>query len=343
MNNVLFVVDKKNSALYTAALERAKSIGGQVIVANDFANPTQLLKKLVNFEPAIILFCWRRALMDCINLKFSRKIYEQIDSKHVIVFLVPDHLGTEGAFTKEELEIIKASDYYVVTSKLLFDIYAKSFDKNPPLKVFHDLPNIETIVKIKNEIRRSITTKPKVIWIGNSKWGKRQGMKDHKGLENIIRPLQSLFAEHDNCLDLEIIDSEKKFIPHKEVLGKIRASDLLIQVSRSEGTGLPVLEALGLETKVLTPMIGIAGELFEYKNEFILHDLDVNLIHEKIHSLVNKDLEETMREIYERYIVNSLQEKLVFLKRSKHLPNLKSLKSRLRIRLYWIYRYFFHS
>jgi glycosyltransferase involved in cell wall biosynthesis len=146
----------------------------------------------------------------------------------------------------------------------------------PPKKILHDMPNRKMIEVTRANQLRSKQSKTRVIWVGNSKWGKKQGFHDHKGFYEVVKPLKNLLQNCDSNIVLEIIDSGESRISYELVLQKIRDSDVLIQTSSSEGTGLPLLEALGLETDVITTDVGVASEVLGKGNtsKFIGKNLD---------------------------------------------------------------------
>jgi hypothetical protein len=340
MKKMIYVVDKKKSALHTAASARVTITGGKILIANEFRSPIELLESIYKENNGIILFCWRKAFADIISLKTCVNLYEKMNNNFTFSFLVPDHMGLELNFKKIESKMISACDYYVVTSKILFDEYCKSYPEQTPIAILHDLPNIQLIEKIRNEFPKKIDTKIKVIWVGNSKWGHRQGFKDHKGFEEFIKPLQSYISKHaDNCT-IEIIDSNFKYLDETETLKHIRDSDILIQVSKNEGTGLVILEALGLETNVITTKVGIVGELFEEDEIQVLSNIEISDIYGKIYLIINSNSTKLMRSRYEKYIKQAKQEKLLFFNKPNKFISSSSIKQKFFIYFYWQYRYF---
>jgi len=340
MGKIIYIVDKKGSAIHTAALSRVSLLGGKVYIANEYMSPQILLKNILKENSGIVLFAWRKALADSIYLKSARNYYNKLDSKFVIVFLIPDHLGLDDKKQGIELAMINAVDYYLVTSQILLYKYRDRYVDNPPKGILHDLPNLIAIDQIKKNIPKIKGVKHKIIWVGNSRWGVRQGAKDHKGLADTIVPLNEIIKQHNNCVDFEIVDSRKRFIKHKDVLKKIRTSDLLIQVSKSEGTGLPLLEAIGLETSVLSTDVGVAKEILSDPQYFIDSFDDVEEIHNKVHQLLEKRSTFILSDNYNKYIDSILKEELVPLKKNNIMPFYASTKNRIKIRLFWYYRYF---
>ena len=85
-------------------------------------------------------------------------------------------------FIESEKKLLEMCHYYYVTNLQLFSHYCNLLPDKKPLGVLHDLPDIQLINKVRQRVNKpKFSEKPKVIWIGNSKWGSRQGVKDHKG------------------------------------------------------------------------------------------------------------------------------------------------------------------
>jgi glycosyltransferase involved in cell wall biosynthesis len=71
----------------------------------------------------------------------------------------------------------------------------------------------------------------------------------------------------------------------------------LLQVSKSEGSGLPILEALGLGTQVLTTPVGISKEILSISSDRNFTSRNVDEVHQKLHQLV-KDAKISDRALY---------------------------------------------
>lgn len=340
MTKIIYVVDKNNSALHIAAMSRTKLAGGEILFANQYKSPLELLKRIDKEFSGVVLFCWRKALIDILCLRKAQNYYKDIKNRFTIIFLIPDHLGIDSKYGVQEIELIKASDSYLVTNRMLYYDYSERYIECPPAAIYHDLPNLEEIEKIINNISKKDSLKKRIIWVGNSKWGNRQGANDHKGFKSIITPLQHLIHEHGNCFDFKIIDSRKALINNLEVLKLIRTSDILLQVSKSEGTGLPILEAAGLETNILTTPVGIVPEFFN-NTEFLLQEKpDAEMVHAKLHSNSHVDLGKSLRNQFENYVKSISAEKLPNNKKLIELPKIKQLWVRVMIHMYWLFRYY---
>ncbi len=342
---IVFVVDKKNSALYTNAYSRKLSTQDKVIVANEYSSPIKLLDKLLCESADIVFFTWRQAVFDSLLADNSLKKLALLRAQSLLGVLIPDHLGLMQERIQFEKKILDVCDYYFVTNMLLKEKYEENFGDFPPLAILHDLPNTELINSIKNTFPRIANNPPKIIWVGNSKWGARQNIKDHKGYFRCIEPLKHVILNHRCCFDFEVIDSSKEFVPQEKVLEKIRKSDILIQASRSEGTGIPLLEALGLGTPILTTPVGISMELLNMNPLHFIIDSDANKIHEQLHQIFDTNLIGTdvhLMYIFDRYISAARSENVIFNrigKRNINIVRYNNLRLQIKTKLIWIYRY----
>lgn len=339
MEKIIYVVDKKNSALYTAALSRIALSGGKMLIANEYINPSHLLKDIYKEGGGIVLFCWRKVLGDIISLNRSLKIYKEFDENFTFAFLIPDHMGLETKFENIEAKMINASEYYVVTSKLLFDLYSEKYTTKSPKTIYHDLPNLKLIEDVRKDFQKSKSQKTKIIWVGNSKWGRRQGYKDHKGFEEYVKPLKEYCEKYLNNFTVEIIDSSVNSFNQQETLRHIRESDILIQVSKSEGTGMVILEAFGLETHVLTTNVGIAGEFFSEDDYHMINDKSIQGLINSLEYIVSNASTENERIGYEEYIDRVRSENLVAVTKSRKINEQTSMFFSIKICVYWLYRY----
>lgn len=342
--SLFLVVDNSKSALFIAASARAKIENAKVIAASDFASSAQLIRELIQQNPEVVLFSWRKALLDSSVNKRGLKLLAQLREKTSIGILIPDHLGLEPLHFESEVKTLQLSDFYLVTSELLFSLYSNRLNTYPPHGVLHDIPNHELIRRIRLENTNALGKKPTIIWVGNSKWGERYGFIDHKGFAEVIQPLQKLIHLHDNCMILEVIDSSKNRLKQTDVLRRIRDANVLLQVSKSEGSGLPILEALGLGTQVLTTPVGISREVLSIFSDRNFTSRNINEVHQKLHQLV-KDAKISDRASYvktfEEYVQSASVEGIPkgiyrqiiseeYMNRSRTIP----------VQIAWIIRYF---
>lgn len=311
------VVDSEHSALGTAAISRSKLLNAEVIFALDFQSPEKLLKRLLSKNLDLVLFSWRQSLIDILNVSSTSNL-NLFQKKSLLVVLIPDHLGESESFHRDEIRLLKYVDYYLVTSQKLFDFYSLLPDIPKPAGIFHDIPNVELIRQVRE--KALVKRQNQAVWVGNSKWGHRQGFRDHKGFNTIVQPLRSIFSRHSHCTSLVTIDSAIDRKSNMETLQIIQESGVLLQTSRSEGTGLPVLEALGLGTTPISSDVGIAKEILgNFSNLIVAPDAEV--FHSTIHS---ERIHPSLREceainIFENFITLISNEKLPAYERNEKI------------------------
>jgi glycosyltransferase involved in cell wall biosynthesis len=95
-------------------------------------------------------------------------------------------------------------------------------------------------------------------------------------------------------------------VDNLSVLREIASSRILIQTSNSEGTGLPLLEALALGTTPITNKVGIAEEiLIGPLSEFVINN-DINQYFNKIVEVApTQQNQEELAEVFNKYLENS--------------------------------------
>ena len=337
--SVVFVVDSDKSALYTAACARTEVSGGSVVVANQFSSPNSLLIFLLKKKQKTIIFSWRQGLLDCTYSAKGQYLLKKIQERTAIGVLIPDHLGLEQRHWSKELTILGLCDYYMVTSNLLFEKYSQLVPEFPPISILHDLPNRLMIEHTRNNHLKLPHSELRVIWVGNSKWGERQGFHDHKGFQSVIRPLKILIDNCEDNISFEIIDSGVSRMSYELVLQKLHQADVLIQTSNSEGTGLPILEALGLETDVMTTNVGVASEIFsqDHESKFIDRNAENILIKLQKHSKPHPNV---LRNLYLEYCQLAKSEKVPEVEIiAKNFSTRSPFNLGVKSKLTWYYRF----
>lgn len=255
MNSWIIIVDDFNSAIGIAARNRFKDRKHTILSANQFSSFSKLMQMIENLPGDAVLFAWRQPLVWALFSSFNFRKFRKIFLKKLTFLSLVDHMFSNQ--DKIEQGIFNLVDFYFVTSERLFAECTAHQILPDPLKILHDLPDYDTIRHLKSE---KIQKRQKsIIWVGNSNWGEKQGYQDHKGYERLIKPLfQKLESEFG--FFCAVVNSADGLVPNIQVLNAIAQCEILIQTSASEGTGLPVVEAIGLGTTVLTTKVGIADE-----------------------------------------------------------------------------------
>ncbi len=270
---VLLVVDTKNSAMGISASRFAKLSGCEIVSALEFSNPKSFLEYVGRQRPEKIIFVRRRILLEILEMKKTHENLMSLKKNIGFYFVIADHLGLEQKYLSQEKVLFDFSNGYFTTSKILFNKYNDIYPNFPPVDLYRDLPNLDNIKKVQSE---SIEKNPyQVVWVGNSAWGRNYGFNDHKGLKSLVEPLMKKMKISKSEFSFVIIDSNSRPISNIEVLREIARSSFLIQTSQSEGTGLPVLEALSMGTIPITTDVGVAGEVL--KGSFAANIVDGNV------------------------------------------------------------------
>jgi glycosyltransferase involved in cell wall biosynthesis len=338
MAKQIIVADTYNSAIGIAARSRAECLTGNVVYASDFISPFSLLNHLLTSDVDNILFGWRNALYDLIVVN-SNKRMRRLTKKSSVGFVIPDFLGIKDGFSEIEKSLIDFADYYLVTNQDLLRIYSHKYIDCPPVGILHDLPNINLIRKFR-EIQ-VIKNQQRAIWIGNSQWGKRQGYRDHKGFQEVILPLQAICKAHKNCFEIRIIDSSEKKFTQFEIFQEMKKSYFVLQSSETEGTGLPVIEGLGLGLIPISTRVGVVPEIFSEKDSHHIVSRHAIEIHEALHFFAceNPNISSLMIQKYEKYISKSIVEVIPNIQRS-NIRNYRNYGILLRVKvcIKWSYR-----
>jgi len=305
----VIIVDKRDSALWLAAKNREKTGLYKVFAALDFLQPSDLISAILNFEPRIIIFGWRSCVTYISNDFRSMDLLRKYKFNLKVAILIPDHLDKDYINYENKYNSLDFADYFFVTSNRLYEIYKQSPYAEKLSGVLHDIPDYEFIENL-NKIDKIISKEEIIIWVGNSKWGERQGYQDHKRLSAIMLPAFELLISRDSAFRLLVIDSAIEFIENRKVLEKIHASDVLVQTSISEGTGLPLIEAAGLGTLVITTNVGVADELLTGRLSILISNPEPSEISEKIISQLpnKKELGHLLKEAYNHYITQAFKE-----------------------------------
>jgi glycosyltransferase involved in cell wall biosynthesis len=230
------------------------------IVATETISRSAFFRTVRRVNPDIIHFFWRKELLDIVNELSDNARYikrrKALSSCH-ITFSVPDHLYSSLSDIIDTSIIFNISSGYVVTSVKLLNLYNNYNIVPAPMAIIHDLYT-PTSGYTKHRKGRKI----RFVWVGNSMWGHWSGLIDHKGVTSIVNPLfRELSGKYNDDIETIMIDSAVRHISKGDVSKILKDSDIVICASESEGTPLPLLEAMEVGCAVITTDVGIAREV----------------------------------------------------------------------------------
>jgi hypothetical protein len=336
---IVVIVDSFKSALGFSALARQEFEDSVILAANEYATPSKLLKAVETLNPTVLLFSFRNAFLDALSSKASFSSLTELHKKAIFGLLIPDYLEIENSGPNVSGIALSSIDFILATNFDLESKYKNIYGGSCHISTYHDLVDINLINSYRNVEQIESGS---IIWIGNSKWGERQGKVDHKGFREVITPLTDSFRGED--VEFKIVDSAKKRRQHHEVLQELSKSSILLHPSNSEGTGLPILEAALLGCYPITTNVGIAQELLGEQFPFLIVDRNFesfertiriirNLNNSDRHKLI-KTAEDFRQKILSERIPRDLENK------KTTFPLHISVLKRLLLLMRWNYRYF---
>jgi hypothetical protein len=335
----LVVVDSLKSALGYSALARQKSENSVILAANQFTTPIALVKAIIQSKSDVVLFAFRNALLDALSINSSFLHLKNLHNAAAIGILVPDYLELEDSGFRMSQLLIGTVDFLLATNVDLEAKYTELYGSDCHVATYHDLVDVNSM-----NVHRNIDgiSSQQIIWVGNSVWGKRQGKIDHKGLQGIVTPLRRLPSLKE--FSFKIIDSSVRKRSHQEVLSEIAKSSILLHPSKSEGTGLPILEASLLGCFPITTKVGIADELLGRDFGFLIVERDIQKSEQAI--LIARQLDNRQRE----KLINTAEEFLNRVSQERIPTDLVSKGTTIQIHLSkirqiwvlikWIYRFY---
>jgi hypothetical protein len=335
----LVVVDSLKSALGYSALARQKSENSVILAANQFTSPNALVKAIIQSKSDVVLFAFRNALLDALSINSSFQLLQNLHNAAAIGILVPDYLELEDSSFRMSQLLIGTVDFLLATNLDLKARYTKLYGSDCHVATYHDLVDVNSM-NVHRNVKGILSQQ--IIWVGNSLWGKRQGKVDHKGLQEIVTPIRKLPSLKG--FSFKIIDSSVRKINHQEVLGEIAKSSILLHPSKSEGTGLPILEAALLGCFPITTNVGIADELLGKDFDFLIVERDVQKSEQAI--LISLEMDSHLREklirTAEEFLNRISQERIPtdLVSRGTTIQIHLSKIRQISVHIKWIYRFF---
>ena len=256
----LIISDIENSAISISSKTWGQILNARTIYALEYSTLSKLLIDILNSKCEWVFFSWRGALSEVLNDRYLTKKLNLIGRNKTIYFSVPDHIDLERNLCSNIPPIYNFCDGFTVVSNRLAKGYQNinTLDKIPV--ILPDFPDVALLEDVASLRLKKETNS--VMWIGNSKWGRSIGAIDHKGFKFLFSKIMKLSIEKQINLKYRIVDRGKKLVPHRELMKELATSSFLLQTSKSEGTGLPVIEACALGVFPITTDVGIVREIF---------------------------------------------------------------------------------
>lgn len=215
----------------------------------------------------IVHFFWRE------NIRYFCPFFKTKREK-IISTCVYDHLHLQDKEIIQRKDLFNHVPYYVSSNKL-YEIYKSIHHYKDPILTIEDGVDEKNFYPINLE-RFENDQKPLIIgWVGNSQWGE----DDHKGFNTFIKPAVNYFEEHNINIKSNFCDKVEKMVPHEEMVHYYSQIDILVCMSKSEGTPNPVLEAMACGVPIISTDVGIVSQAFgDLQKRFILPERSMNAL-----------------------------------------------------------------
>jgi MoaA/NifB/PqqE/SkfB family radical SAM enzyme/GT2 family glycosyltransferase len=202
---------------------------------------------------------------------------------------VYDHLflDQEGIARHERIFTELANRYYV-SSERLAKIYEAIPSVPDPSATLPDGVDLSLFRPKGLDRFATIATRPiRVGWVGHSGWAAT--LEDFKGVESILKPALQQLQQEGYPLAADFADRKEQFRPHARMPEYYAGIDLLICVSKIEGTPNPVLEAMACGVPIITTDVGIVPQVFGPKQKsFILEERSIDCLMAAIRRLLSQ-------------------------------------------------------
>ncbi len=198
---------------------------------------------------------------------------------------VYDHLFLTRNEIADRQSMFNTFNYYVCSNKL--DEIYKSISGYPdPLMVIEDGVDPELFYPV-NVDRLTDRHRPLIVgWVGNSAWAAEK--EDFKGFHTLVKPAVEQLKQQGLEVEGVYCDRVDGFVPHEEMVNYYRKIDVLICMSKIEGTPNPVLEAMACGVPIITTDVGIVPQVFGPKQKDFFVERTIDDLQSKIIELINK-------------------------------------------------------
>lgn len=271
----------------------------KVVYYEDFPSAAALmLHCIMELQPDHLHFFWRETPMNQFAnprplVRLARA--SQIDpatlaasvGRTVLTSCVRDHLFLEDKDIKARQERIGLLDAYAACSLKLFDIYTEKYTFKPTVEIMNGVDTGLFVPKNLSRFKRPRRRSLRIGWVGNSAWGQQSADSDHKGSRSILMPALEQLGHEGFNLQAVFADRQVQHRPIAQMPDYYADIDILVCVSKSEGTPNPLLEAMACGVPIVTTDVGIAREIFgPLQSAFILPDRSIASLQHALRKLI---------------------------------------------------------
>ena len=245
---VLLICDAPGWAFDRIAQQQKTHLSANFDIVITYSNNWESMKCfLFEGEWAAVIFLWRAPLFQLVR---ESLLTEDLLSK--VGYCVYDHQGDLGY--ESEIQFLENRDTPIgVVNQTLANSLAL---KHQNVFLIPDGVDTGLFKPFKSKARNSDTLV--IGWSGNTKWG---GTDDVKGFSRILKPTIEKFSNESEKFTFDIMDSSKGRIPHTLIAEAMKKWDVVVCVSKHEGTPNPVLEGLASGIVVVSTPVGMTSEL----------------------------------------------------------------------------------
>jgi glycosyltransferase involved in cell wall biosynthesis len=231
----------------------------EVIYSSQFSSYESLARFLSLSTFDVCHFFWRLYYTKFLEFIAASGDYDNLLNASFTVS-VPDFAMLSHEYDEMNDLLSETTAGIVFTNRQLLDIYRLRHSYHGVERVIYD----PLLTKPKREdVQEAICNKKSglfnVAWVGNGNWKGAGHYSDYKGLHSILEPIVPILQSRG--INVQIIDSARERISHKQVMDALLQSHVLCSTSMFEGTCLPVLEAMASGNAIITTNTGVFPEL----------------------------------------------------------------------------------